>query len=157
VSSGSLVKTLLLSLLISFLLITVAGHIHFGPVGTSLFVSAQFLFTDSFETVLLCVILEFTVEAVLSIPIGIVPWSGPGGNTSVSCLRCVCFLLFVREFPFLEGSDLLILVTVALLLVLHSCNCLTVFASGLSLCIGHNLVHLIQGEGVWIFLCHDFL
>ena len=138
-SSGSLAKTLLLSLLISFLLITVAGHIHFGPIGMSLFVSARFLFADSFETIFLCVILEFTVEAVLSIPIGIVPWSGPRGNTFVGCLRCVCFLLFVREFGeflSLESGDLLVLVAVVLLLIVHGCNRLTAFASGLSLCIG---------------------
>ncbi len=74
-SSGSLAKTLLLSLWISFLLITVAGYIHSGPVSTALFVFARFLLPDSFETILLSVVLKFAVEAILSISIGVV--SGP--------------------------------------------------------------------------------
>jgi hypothetical protein len=38
---------LLRHLLISFILIGVAGHIHFRPISTSLFVSAWFVFSNS--------------------------------------------------------------------------------------------------------------
>jgi len=39
-------------------------------------VSARFLFSNSLETFVLSVILQFAVEAVFSIPVGIVSWSG---------------------------------------------------------------------------------
>ncbi len=74
-SSGSWAKTLLLSLLVFFTeiivysVITVVHHIHFRPVGTSLFVSTRFIFTNSFAAFLLRVILDFVIKAVLSISV----------------------------------------------------------------------------------------
>jgi hypothetical protein len=68
-------KTLLLSLWITFLLITVAGYINSGPISTALFVFARFFVSDSFEAVLLSVVLKLAVKAIFSIPIGVVPWS----------------------------------------------------------------------------------
>jgi hypothetical protein len=72
VSSGSSGKILLLSLLISFTLITVAGHIHFRPIGMSLFVYAWFIFTDSFSAFFLVVVLDLAIKALLLILIGVV-------------------------------------------------------------------------------------
>jgi hypothetical protein len=69
-----LVKSRLLSLLISFLLFTVAiaCHIHFWPVDTSLFVFTWFIFLDSFPALFLGMILDFTVETVFAIPVHVV-------------------------------------------------------------------------------------
>jgi hypothetical protein len=67
VSSGSLAKTLLLPLKISVLLVTVAGYVHPGPVGMTLFVFAWFLVPDSFKTILLRVFLKLAVETIFSI------------------------------------------------------------------------------------------
>jgi len=69
-----LVKSRLLSLLISFLLFTVAiaCHIHFWPVDTSLFVFTWFIFSDSFPALFLGMILDFTVETVFAIPVHVV-------------------------------------------------------------------------------------
>jgi hypothetical protein len=75
VSSGSLAKTLLLSLEISVLLITVAGYVHPGPISMTLFVFARFFVSDSLKTIFLCVILQLAVETIFSIPAGVVPWS----------------------------------------------------------------------------------
>jgi len=68
VSSGSLAKTLLLSLEILVLLITVAGYVHSGPIGMTLFVFAQFFVPDSFKTIFLHVVLQFAIETIFSIP-----------------------------------------------------------------------------------------
>jgi len=65
-------ETLLLSLLISFILIIVAGHVHFRPIGISLFVSAWFLFVNPLEAILLGVVLELAVEAVFPVLVGVV-------------------------------------------------------------------------------------
>jgi hypothetical protein len=70
------VETLLLSLLISFILITVAGHVHFKPMGMSLSVSAQFVYTNPFLTFILGVVLDIAVEAVLSVPVRVVARAG---------------------------------------------------------------------------------
>jgi hypothetical protein len=40
-----------------------------------LFVSAQFVLVDPFESFFLGVVLEFAVEAVLPVAVGIIPWS----------------------------------------------------------------------------------
>ena len=77
-SSGSLAKTLLLSLLISFILFTVAvaGHIHFWPIGSSLFVFARFIVFHSLPAFFLSVILDFAIEAIFPIPVAVVSASG---------------------------------------------------------------------------------
>ncbi len=92
-SWSSLGKTLMLSLLISFKLFTiaVAGHIQFGPVGTSLFVSAWFIFPDSFLALILGVILDFAVEAVFAIPVCVA--SGTRTET-IAALWCPEFCFF---------------------------------------------------------------
>ncbi len=64
---------MLLSLLISYILIAVAGHIHFRPLGTSLFVSA---FKNSFPAFILGVFLDLAVEAVLAVPVRVVASTG---------------------------------------------------------------------------------
>ncbi len=90
-SSGSIAKTLLLSLWISFLLITVSGYVYSGPIGTTLSVFARFFVPDSFETILLSVVLKLAVETIFSILVGVVPWSvfGAGGMTLVVGFRRV--------------------------------------------------------------------
>jgi len=110
VSSGSWAKTLLQSLLISFILITVAGYIHFRPIGTSLFVSAWVVFSNSLWAFVLSVVLDFAVETVLAVPAEVVC----GLNLSVVLLRHWVWLLEFawkpRISPILEGSDLVFLV-----------------------------------------------
>ncbi len=67
-------KNRLLSLLISFL--TFICQIHFRPVGLSLFVFARFIVFNSLPAFLLSVVLDFAVEAVLSVPVPVVSASG---------------------------------------------------------------------------------
>jgi hypothetical protein len=67
-------KNRLLSLLISFLVIT--GHKHFRPIGSSLFVFAWFIVFHSLSAFFLSVVLYFAVEAVLPVPVSVVATSG---------------------------------------------------------------------------------
>jgi hypothetical protein len=69
-----LMKNRLLSLLISILILV--SHLHFWPVGTSLFVFAWFIFSDSFSALFLGMILDFAVEAILPISVPVVSGSG---------------------------------------------------------------------------------
>jgi hypothetical protein len=71
----NIVPILLLSLEISVLLITVAGYVHPGPIGMTLFVFARFFVSDSFKTIFLHVVLQLAVETIFSILVGVVPWS----------------------------------------------------------------------------------
>ncbi len=73
-SSDSLMKNWLLSLWISFLVIT--GHKHFRPIGSSLFVFAWFIVFHSLSAFFLSVVLCFAVEAVFPVPVAIVATSG---------------------------------------------------------------------------------
>jgi hypothetical protein len=73
-SSGSLMKNWLLSLLISVL--TFVCHIHFRPIGTSLFVLAQFIVFNSLPAFFLSVVLDFALEAVLPILVPVISFSG---------------------------------------------------------------------------------
>ncbi len=84
-------KNRLLSLLISVLIFTC--HVHFRPIGTSLFVLARFIVFNSLPALLLGMILDFAVEAVLSVPVSVFPVSGvvsspalPGSLKLVSVL-----------------------------------------------------------------------
>ncbi len=67
-------KNRLLSLLISVSILV--SHIHFWPLGTSLFVFAWFIVLDSFSALFLCVILDFAVKAILPVPVPVVSGSG---------------------------------------------------------------------------------
>ena len=67
-------KNWLLSLLISVLIFV--RHIHFRPVGTSLFVFARFIVFNSLPAFLLSVVLDFAIEAILPISIPVVSISG---------------------------------------------------------------------------------
>jgi hypothetical protein len=49
---------------------------HHRPIGTSLFVFARFIVFNSLPAFFLCVVLDFAVEAVLSIPAPVVSVSG---------------------------------------------------------------------------------
>ena len=73
-SSDSLMKNRLLSLLISLLVIIC--HKHFRPIGSSLFVFAWFIVFHSLSAFFLSVILDFAVEAVFPVPVAIVAASG---------------------------------------------------------------------------------
>ncbi len=67
-------KNRLLFLLISFL--TFVCHIHFRPIGSSLFVLAQFIVLHSLPALFLSVILDFAIKAVLPVPVLVVSASG---------------------------------------------------------------------------------
>ncbi len=71
----------LLSLLISVL--TFICHIHFRPIGASLFVFAWFIVFDSLPAFFLSVVLDFAVEAVLPI---LVPFISISGVVSIAAL-----------------------------------------------------------------------
>ena len=73
-SSDSLMKNRLLSLWISFLVIT--GHIHFRPIGSSLFVLARFIVFHSLSAFFLSMVLDLAVEAVFPVAVAIVTTSG---------------------------------------------------------------------------------
>ncbi len=67
-------KNRLLSLLISVLIFIC--YVHFRPIGTSLFVFAWFIVFNSLPAFFLSVVLDFAVEAVLSVPVPVVSVSG---------------------------------------------------------------------------------
>ena len=67
-------KNGLLTLLISFLILV--SHVHFRPVGSSLFVFAWFIVFNSLPAFFLSVILDFAVEAALPVPVPVVSASG---------------------------------------------------------------------------------
>ena len=81
-SSDSLMKNRLLSLWISFLIVT--GHIHFRPIGSSLFVLARFIVFHSLSAFFLRMVLDLVVKAVFPVPVTIVTTSGV---SSVGALR----------------------------------------------------------------------
>ncbi len=64
----------LLSLLISFL--NFVCHIHFRPIGSSLFVFARFIVFNSLPAFFLSVVLDFAVEAILPVRVPVVLASG---------------------------------------------------------------------------------
>jgi hypothetical protein len=104
VSSDSLMKNRLLSLLIFFLVIT--GHKHFRPIGSSLFVLAWIIVFHSLWAFLLSEVLYFAVEAVLPVPVAVVAASGvalvavlSGSLVTVLALESVIpFVLEGRHF-----------------------------------------------------------
>ncbi len=65
----------------------VAGHVHFRPIGTSLFVSAWLVFMNSFLAFILGVVLDLAVETVLPVPVGVV--AGAGLKLFIARLHCV--------------------------------------------------------------------
>ena len=125
-------------------------------------VSARFLFSNSLETFVLSVILQFAVEAVFSIPVGVVSWSGVApvvvGVPFVSCIgrsigrgvRRALLLVEVFIFPPLKSGNLLFLV-----FRLHSCDGLLNFGTCLPLSVRNDLVHVVQGHVVRVPLCYN--
>ena len=122
-------------------------------------VSARFLFSNPLETFVLSVILQFAVEAVFSIPVGIVSWSDVAlvvvGVSFVSCIgrsgvRRVFLLVEVFILPPLKSGDLIILV-----FRLHSCDGLLNFGTGLTLSVRSDLVHVVQGHVVRVPLRYN--
>jgi hypothetical protein len=97
-------KNRLLSLLISFLVIT--GHKHFRPIGSSLFVLARFIVFHSLSAFFLSVVLYFAVEAVFPVPVAVVATTGivsvaalSGSLVAVPALESVIsFVLEGRHF-----------------------------------------------------------
>jgi hypothetical protein len=160
-SSGSLGKTMLLSLLISFTLFTVAvaGHIHFWPICTTLFVSARFIFLDSFPALILGVILNFTVEAVFAVPVCVA--SGAGVET-IAALRCprVLFLRSALEFhvpSVLEGSNFVfVILSLRVAVLVDGCHGLGGLCSRFPLDVGRHLVHVVQRDCILIVLSNSF-
>jgi hypothetical protein len=67
-------KNRMLSLLISVLIFI--SHIHFWPIGMSLFVVARFIVFDSFSAFFLGMILDFAVEAIFPVSVLVVSSSG---------------------------------------------------------------------------------
>ncbi len=71
----------MLSLLFTFTFLTVfIHHIHSGPIGTYLHVSAGLIFLDSFLAFFLSMILQLAVVAVFAILVHVIAWSEPVHN-----------------------------------------------------------------------------
>jgi hypothetical protein len=101
-------KNQLLSLLISVLILV--SHIHFRPIGTSLFVFARFIVFNSLPAFFLSVVLDFAVEAVLPIPVTVVSVTGV---VSIAVLPWSLGLVSIPTLesvvpPVLECSDLIL-------------------------------------------------
>ena len=159
-SSDSLMKNRLLSLWISFLVIT--GHVHFRPIGSSLFVLARFIVFNSLSAFFLRMVLDFAVEAVLSVPVTVITTSGvcPVGARRSGSLIAVPALESVVP-PILESRHLVldvlfVVLVVSLTVVLDGRNWLGRFQSGFSLGIGSHLVHVVQRHCGWVVLSHSF-
>jgi hypothetical protein len=56
--------------------LSLVSHIHFRPVGTSLFVFARFIVFNSLPAFFLSVVLDFAIEAILPISVPVVSISG---------------------------------------------------------------------------------
>jgi hypothetical protein len=138
----------------------VAGHIHFGPVGTSLFVSAWFIFPDSFPAFILGVVLELAVKAVFAVPVCVASSAGTKMIAALWSPR-VLFLRSVLEFcvsPVLEGSDFFFVVLgLRVAVLIDGCHRPGSFGTRFPLGVGHHLVHVIQRDGVLIVLGDSFL
>ena len=118
-------------------------------------VSARLLFSNPLETFVLSVILQFAVEAVFSIPVGIVSWSDVAlvvvGDPLVSCFgRSIgggvggaLLLVEVFSFTLLKCGDFLFLV-----LWLYGCDGLLNFGTCFTLSVCSDLVHVVQGHVV---------
>jgi hypothetical protein len=150
------VKTLLLSLEISNLWIIVAGQIHSGLIGMTLFVFAQLFVSDYFETIFLHVILQLAVETVFPISVGIVSGSGSrflaGKGPLADGSRRVGGFLSIHilgELLLLEGSYLLVP-----FLWVDSSYSLLDLGPGFPLSVRSNLIHIVQCEFVGLPLCH---
>ncbi len=105
-SSDSLMKNWLLSLLISFLVIT--GHEHFRPIGLSLFVFARFIVFHPLSAFFLSVVLNFAVEAVLPVPDAVVATTGIA-SVAVLSGSLVAVPALESVIPFvLEGRHLVL-------------------------------------------------
>jgi hypothetical protein len=160
VSLDSLMKNRLLSLWISFLVVT--GHIHFRPIGSSLFVFARFIVFHSLSAFFLRMVLDLAVKAVFPVPVAIVTTSGvssagsrrSGSLIAVPALESVIpFVLEGRHF--ILGVFLVVLVF-SLTVVLDGRNWFGGFQSGFPLSIGGHLMHVVQRHRGWIVLGHGF-
>ena len=117
-------KNRLLSLWISFLVIT--GHIHFRPIGSSLFVLARLIVFHSFSAFFLRMVLNLAVEAVFSVPVTVITTSDvslidsrrSGSLVAVTALESVAP-------PVLEGRHFVLGVFLVVLVF-----CLTVVLDG---------------------------
>ncbi len=54
----------------------VTGHIHFRPIGSSLFILARFIVFHSLSAFFLRMVLDLAVEAVFSVPVMVITTSG---------------------------------------------------------------------------------
>ena len=53
----------------------ITGHVHFRPIGSSLFVLARFIVFHSLLAFFLRMVLDFAVEAVFSVPVMVITTS----------------------------------------------------------------------------------
>jgi hypothetical protein len=149
------------TLLISFMMFTVAiaGHIHFWPVGKSLFVSAWFIFLDSIPALILGVILDFAVESVFAILVCVTFGTGVKTSTALRCPRVLILLsvLVSGVSPVLESSNLVFVVLgFGVAVFVDGCHRLGGLCSTFPLGVSRNLVHVNQCDCILIVLSNDF-
>jgi hypothetical protein len=98
-------------------------HCCLMSIGTSLFVSAWFIFTDSFPAFVLNVILDHAIEEIFSVLVGVVAGSWSRLKLSVASLHIGGLLSFVGQthvLPILESGNLVLVLSVAVALLVNS-------------------------------------
>jgi len=112
---------------------------------------------NSFVAFFLCVILDFAVEAVLSIAVKVVPWLTSGLSSSGSIVLAPVDPVPLLAPSVLEGCDLILLVLVKVALLINSCNGLANLTACVSMNSGGSLINVIEGYFCWILLGNHML
>ncbi len=117
-----------------------------------MFVSAQFIFTNSFAAFLLCVILDLALEAVLPVAVKVVPWAISGPVCPVSVFLAPADSVSSLAPPVLKGCDFFVLVLFEITLLVDSCNSFESLAACLLLNSGGRQINVVEGYFCWILL-----
>jgi len=155
VSSGSLNKTLLLSLLVNFTISVIfVLHIHFWPIGASWFVSAQFIFTDSLLAFFLAMVLEFAVVAMFSYMVCVTLRTITISTFALSIWVVVLVFGPYRCFIIVEGCNVVLIPLTVFVLFVNCHDHFGGFGVALPLNHGRNPVHVIHVDSSLVLLCH---
>jgi hypothetical protein len=105
-------------------------------------------------------ILEFTVEAIFPVSVGVASGSGSevGGRASVVTLCWIGRFLSIHafgEFFLLKSGDLLVIIA-GVALIRLDCRDRLLVRPGFPLSVRGNLVHVIQSHGIWVSLSNHF-
>ncbi len=140
-------------------------EVNFGPVVSSLSVSAWFIFFHPFLAFFLSVPLDFAEVAVFAVPVAVVStsgisssaWSGLMASSSRAVVSSVLSTGLVAFGPgplSIESCDIVSFIFSGNFLLSDFVNQGWTFALELPLGHGRHLVHPLNGDGLLFLLCH---